>query len=134
MAEDLIPTIIPGMVSVSYVGKDDDQKKNPANQNKVVFPIDAKELVATGDWKVNNDGAVQAARLNVNPLSGQPIDLATVKTEVTGIAGQVHLDTGDNSGTHVQDTAGSTEKATDKAADAPAKAETKTETKTDTKK
>lgn len=82
MAETLLPTsLVPGLVTV------EDQKGNQRN----VYPIDAKDLIASGEFKLVDNGSAEAARLNINPLrtdrySGDP---RNVVAEVTGIAGVV---------------------------------------------
>jgi hypothetical protein len=90
MAESLIPEIVPGLVAVEYVGPE--RKGGPQKGSvKNVYPIDAKELLMSREYKLVENGAVEAARLNANPLRRIASDPALVVTEVTGIEGQVHV-------------------------------------------
>lgn len=92
MAENLLPEVIPGMVAVQYVGADDKESSEKKGSVKNVFPIDAKDLVATGNYKLVDNGSVEAARLNANPLrSAQAAAPEVVVAEVTGVGGQVHV-------------------------------------------
>jgi hypothetical protein len=94
MAENLIPEVIPGMVAVQYTGADNKDTGERAGMAKNVFPIDAKDLIATGNYKLVDNGAVEAARLNANPM--RTVAAATPQTvvsEVTGIGGELHVAT-----------------------------------------
>lgn len=83
MAEALLPTaMVPGLVTI---------KDKDGNQRNV-YPIDAKELLATGEWELVQNGAIQAARLNANPLmmgTTAQIPQENIAAEVTGLAGSV---------------------------------------------
>jgi hypothetical protein len=90
MAENILPEVIPGMVAVEYVGADNKESNEHKGMTKNVFPIDAKELIATGKYKLVDNGAVEAARLAATPLrSAQAANPDVVVTEVAGIGGQV---------------------------------------------
>lgn len=90
MAENLIPEVIPGMVAVEYVGSDNKESGEMKGMTKNVFPIDAKELIATGKYKLVDNGAVEAARLSATPLrSAQAANPDVVVAEVAGVAGEV---------------------------------------------
>ncbi len=92
MAENLLPEIIPGMVAVEFTGSDNKETGERNGAMKNVFPIDAKELVATGKYKLVDNGAVEAARINANPMrSGRAPQADVVVSEVTGIGGEVHV-------------------------------------------
>ena len=92
MAENLLPEVIPGMVAVQYVGADDKDSGEKKGSVNNVFPIDAKDLVATGSYKLVDNGSVEAARLNANPLrAAQAAAPEVVVAEVTGVGGQVHV-------------------------------------------
>src|SRR6478609_1089936 len=84
--ETLLPsTLVPGMVAVVSV-----TEKNPVPQN--VFPIDAKEMIVAGTHKLYENGSVEAARLNANPLrSGrtQVDNPDLIVAEVAGANGAV---------------------------------------------
>lgn len=82
MAEDLLPTVIPGMVGL-------ENKKTGKVTNH--FPVDAREIMAisSGEYKLVDNGAVEAARLNANPLRALENDRSNMVAEVTGIEGQV---------------------------------------------
>jgi hypothetical protein len=82
MAESLIPEVIPGLVQV---------KEKKTGAFKTVYPIDAKELLMSGDFELVENGAVEAARINANPLRQFGINPKIVVAEVTGIAGQAHV-------------------------------------------
>lgn len=84
MAESLLPEVIPGLVQV---------KETKSGKVKTVFPIDAKELLMSGDFELVENGAVEAARINANPLRQFGINPKIVVAEVTGIAGQAHVAT-----------------------------------------
>jgi hypothetical protein len=79
MAEDLLPTVVPGMVGLRH-------KKTKAVTHH--FPVDAREILSgSKDYDLVDNGAAEAARMNINPL--QAIQSANVATEVVGIEGQV---------------------------------------------
>lgn len=82
MAEDLLPTIVPGMVGLRH-------KKSGKVTNH--FPVDAREVlsISPGEYELVDNGAVQAARINANPLKALQADRSFVAGEVTGIEGQV---------------------------------------------
>lgn len=82
MAEDLLPTIVPGMVGLR-------NKKTKKVTNH--FPVDAREIltVSPGEYELVDNGAVQAARINANPLKALEADRNLLAAEVTGIEGQV---------------------------------------------
>lgn len=80
--EQMLPSaMVPGLVTV----------KDSKGKTQNLFPIDAKELIASGEYELVDNGSAEAARLNVNPLrsgrSAAAEDL--VIAEVTGIAGSV---------------------------------------------
>lgn len=81
--ETLLPAaMVPGLVTV------EDSKGNQRN----VFPIDAKEMISSGDYELVENGAVEAARMAATPLrsgmaAGIPSD--QIVAEVSGIAGMV---------------------------------------------
>jgi hypothetical protein len=81
--ETLLPAaMVPGLVTV------EDKKGKQEN----VFPIDAKERLASGDYKLVDNGAIEAARMAATPLrsgmaAGIPSDM--VVAEVSGIEGRV---------------------------------------------
>jgi hypothetical protein len=81
--ENLLPSaMVPGLVTI--------EDKDGNRQN--VHPIDAKELIRSGDYTLVENGAVEAARIAATPLrsgmaAGIPDDM--VVTEVSGIAGAV---------------------------------------------
>jgi len=82
MAEDLFPTIAPGMVGLRN------------KETKVVsahFPVDAREIltISNGEYEMVDNGAVEAARMNANPLKALETDRRLIHSEVTGIEGQV---------------------------------------------
>lgn len=92
MAENILPEVIPGMVAVEYTGADNKDTGETKGFVKNVFPIDAKELIATGNYKLVDNGAVEAARLAATPLRrAAPARPDTVITEVAGVAGEVVL-------------------------------------------
>jgi hypothetical protein len=91
MAESLIPEVIPGLVQVRRKAADDKNTGEKKGSLKTVYPIDAKDLLMTGDYELVENGAVEAARLNANPLRQFSIPEKTVVAEVTGIAGQAHV-------------------------------------------
>jgi hypothetical protein len=82
MAEDLYPTIAPGMVGLRN------------KETKVVsahFPVDAREIltISQGEYEMVDNGAVEAARMNANPLKALETSRALIHSEVVGIEGQV---------------------------------------------
>ena len=91
MAESLIPEVIPGLVQVKRSAGDDKDTGEKKGSIKTVYPIDAKELLMTGDYELVENGAVEAARINANPLRQFGINPKIVSAEVTGIAGQVQV-------------------------------------------
>lgn len=91
MAESLIPEVIPGLVQVKRLAADDKRTGEKKGAMKTVFPIDAKDLLRSGDYELVENGAVEAARMNANPLRQFSIPEKTVVAEVTGIAGQAHV-------------------------------------------
>ena len=82
MAEDLLPTVVPGMVGLR-------NKKTKKVTNH--FPVDVREIMTTapGQYEIVDNGAVEAARLNANPLKALEADRSLMHAEVTGIEGQV---------------------------------------------
>jgi hypothetical protein len=91
MAESLIPEVVPGLVQIRRKAADDKNTGEKKGALKTVYPIDAKELLATGDYELIENGAVEAARLNANPLRQFGLNPAVTVAEVTGIAGQAHM-------------------------------------------
>ncbi len=81
--ETLIPTaMVPGLVTV------EDKEGNRQN----LHPIDAKELIAAGEHKLVENGAVEAARIAATPLrSGMATNIPSdqIVAEIAGIAGMV---------------------------------------------
>ena len=81
--ETLLPAaMVPGLVTV------EDKKGNRKN----VFPIDAKELIASGEVTLVENGAIEAARMAATPLrsgyaSGIPSD--QIIAEVAGVEGRI---------------------------------------------
>lgn len=81
--ENLLPSaMVPGLVTV--------EDKDGNKQN--VYPIDAKEMIRSGDYTLVENGAVEAARMAATPLrsgmaAGIPSD--QIVAEVSGIAGMV---------------------------------------------
>lgn len=81
--ETLVPSaMVPGLVTVK--GKDGKQQN--------VYPIDAKELINSGEFELVENGAIEAARMAATPLrsgmaAGIPGD--NVVVEVSGIEGRV---------------------------------------------
>lgn len=91
MAESLLPEVIPGLVQIERTAADDKNTGEKKGAVKNVFPIDAKELLASGDYRLVENGAVEAARMNANPLRAFGINPKITVAEVTGIAGQAHV-------------------------------------------
>lgn len=95
MAENLLPEVVPGLVQIRRKGGDlknaDGVVTERKGATKNVFPIDAKELLSSGDYELVENGAVEAARINANPLRSLGINPNITVAEVTGIAGQAHL-------------------------------------------
>lgn len=79
--EQMIPSgMIPGLVTIK--GKD--------GKLQNVWPIDAKELITSGEYELVENGSVEAARLNANPFRGQPIaNPEVVVAEIAGIGGGI---------------------------------------------
>lgn len=82
MAEDLMPTVIPGMVGLKH------KKTGRISQH---FPVDAREIlsISRGEYDIVDNGAAQAARMNANPLHALQADSKLIHSEVTGVEGQV---------------------------------------------
>jgi hypothetical protein len=91
MAESLLPEVIPGLVQVQRVAADSKETGEKKGAVKNVFPIDAKDLIFSGEYKLVENGAVEAARINANPLRASGVNPNIAVAEVTGIAGQVHV-------------------------------------------
>jgi len=91
MAESMMPEVIPGYVTIKYVGSDDKDSGEKKGFVKNVFPVDAREMIATGKYELVDNGAVEAARLNANPLQSTHSNPALIVSEVVGVAGQVHV-------------------------------------------
>ncbi len=93
MAENMIPEVIPGMVAVQYAGQDNKDSGEKAGMVKNVFPVDAKEMIASGQYKLVDNGAVEAARINATSLRlYNPVHPSKlVVADVAGIASQLHL-------------------------------------------
>lgn len=80
--EQLLPSaMVPGLVTI----------KDKKGKTQNVWPIDAKELIAGGEYTLVDNGSAEAARMNVNPLrSGRAVaDPDLIIAEVAGIAGSV---------------------------------------------
>lgn len=81
--ENLLPSaMVPGLITI------EDSKGNRQN----VYPIDAKELIAQGKYKLVENGAIEAARMAATPLrsgmaSGIPSD--QIVAEVSGVEGRI---------------------------------------------
>jgi hypothetical protein len=81
--ETLIPaSMVPGLVTVELK---DGTKKN-------LYPVDAKEIIANGDAKLVENGAIEASRMAATPLrsgyaSGIPAD--QIIAEVAGVEGRI---------------------------------------------
>lgn len=91
MAENLLPEVIPGLVQIRRTAADDKNTGEKKGSVKNVFPIDAKELLSTREYELVENGSVEAARINANPLRALGINPNVTVAEVTGIAGQAHL-------------------------------------------
>lgn len=85
--ENMIPSaMVPGLVTIR--GLKGDHKGKTQN----VYPVDAKELIASGDYELVENGAVEVARLAATPLrsglaSGIPPE--HLVAEISGIEGRV---------------------------------------------
>ena len=80
--EQMIPSgMVPGLVTIV------DSKGKTQN----VYPIDAKELIVSGEYKLVDNGAVEAARMSSTPLKSGRVAVAAdlVVAEIVGIEGQV---------------------------------------------
>jgi hypothetical protein len=81
--ENLLPSaMVPGLVTV----------KDKKGRKQNVYPVDAKELIASGDFELVENGAIEASRLAATPLrSGSPVSAADdqIIAEVSGVAGSV---------------------------------------------
>jgi hypothetical protein len=81
--ETLIPAaMVPGLVTV----EDKDGKQHN------VFPIDAKEMLASGEYSLVENGAIEAARMAATPLrsgmaAGIPSDM--IVAEISGVEGRI---------------------------------------------
>ncbi len=81
--ETLLPAaMVPGLVTI----------KDKKGQMQNVYPIDAKELLASGDFELVENGAIEAARMAATPLrsgmaSGIPSE--NIIAEVAGIEGRI---------------------------------------------
>lgn len=81
--ENLLPSaMVPGLITI------EDSKGRRQN----VYPIDAVELIRGGDYKLVENGAIEAARMAATPLrsgmaSGIPSD--QIVAEVSGVEGRV---------------------------------------------
>lgn len=91
MAESLIPEVIPGLVQIRRTAGDDKNTGEKKGAVKNVFPIDAMDLLKSGEFELVENGAVEAARMNANPLRSAALNPNIVVAEVTGIAGQAHI-------------------------------------------
>jgi len=82
MAEELYPTVVPGMVGIKH------KETGKVTQH---FPVDVREILtsAPGKYEIVDNGAVEAARLNANPLKAAQALPEQIVGEVTGIEGQV---------------------------------------------
>ena len=79
MPETLLPTaMVPGLVTIK------DKKGKMPN----AFPIDAKELISSGDYELVDNGAVEAARMSATPLKlyNPGVNPDVVVAEVAGPA------------------------------------------------
>jgi hypothetical protein len=81
--EGMLPSaMVPGLVTI--------EDKKGKRQN--VYPVDAKELINSGDFKLVENGAIEAARLAATPLrSGMAAGIPDehIVAEVSGIEGRV---------------------------------------------
>jgi hypothetical protein len=81
--ENMIPSaMVPGLVTI------EDEKGRRQN----VYPVDAKELINSGEYTLVENGAVEAARIAATPLrsgmaAGIPSD--QIVAEISGVAGRV---------------------------------------------
>lgn len=82
MAETLLPTaMVPGLVTL------EDKDGNRANH----YPVDAKELLATGEFTLVENGAIEAARMAATPLRSGMVNIPAenIVAEVAGHAGMI---------------------------------------------
>jgi hypothetical protein len=81
--ENLLPSaMVPGLVTV--------EDKDGNRQN--LYPVDAREAIATGDFTLVENGAVEVARLAATPLrSGMATNIPSdqVVAEISGIEGRL---------------------------------------------
>lgn len=89
--EQLLPSaMVPGLVTIE--DKDGKQKN--------VYPVDAKELINSGDYTLVENGSVEAARIAATPLrSGMAAGIpdGLIVAEISGIEGRVLIaDTEEN--------------------------------------
>lgn len=80
--EQMIPSgMVPGLVTV----------KDSKGKTQNVYPIDAKELITSGEYELVDNGAVEAARMSSTPLKSGRVAVAKelVVAEIVGIEGQV---------------------------------------------
>lgn len=80
--EQMIPSgMVPGLVTI----------KDSKGKTQNVYPIDAKELISSGDYELVDNGAVEAARMSSTPLKSGRVAVAKelVVAEIVGIEGQV---------------------------------------------
>jgi hypothetical protein len=89
--ENMLPSaMVPGLVTVECTKSSEGGPKKGDRQN--IYPVDAKERINQGDWKLVENGAVEASRLAATPLrSGMASNLAAdhIVAEVSGIEGRV---------------------------------------------
>ncbi len=82
--ETLIPaSMVPGLITIEDV---------VTGAKKNVYPIDAKDLIVSGEFTLVENGAVEAARMAATPLrsgyaSGIPSD--QIIAEIAGVEGRV---------------------------------------------
>lgn len=74
------PDVLPGMVTLQYVGPDSPESGEKKDHYINVFPVDARELVGTGKYKLVDNGAAEVARLNSAPLRSRPTATASTVT------------------------------------------------------
>lgn len=75
MADEVnAPDVIPGMVAVEHTGPDIPGEAKGMIKN--VFPIDARELIDGGNYKLYENGAAEASRLNAGSLRAKPAKAA----------------------------------------------------------